>query len=208
MGPLRIYCHWFLRQRVKAPTHRKSGIPAARLLAEYRDGTTYFVHEDHLGSTRLLSKLDKTILDSVDYMPFGEQIAGDSGTTHKFTGKERDTESGLDNFGARYDSSSLGRFMSPDWAEDPQAVPYANFRSPQSLNLYSYAGNNPLSLVDFDGHFYGPKCDFLCWLKHVVFGDPHKTRPAPNSHDPIGPVIVNTFVGLYNLGNRILSWFP
>ena len=34
----------------------------------------------------------------------------------RYTGKERDTESGLDNFGARYDSSSLGRFMTPDWS--------------------------------------------------------------------------------------------
>ena len=33
---------------------------------------------------------------------------------HKFTGKERDSESGLDNFGARYDSSQYGRFMTPD----------------------------------------------------------------------------------------------
>jgi RHS repeat-associated protein len=46
--------------------------------------------------------------------------------THKFTGKERDRESGLDNFGARYDSSSMGRFMSPDplagHVEDPQTL--------------------------------------------------------------------------------------
>ena len=39
---------------------------------------------------------------------------GTKGTTHKFTGKERDGESGLDNFGARYLTSSIGRFMSPD----------------------------------------------------------------------------------------------
>ena len=35
---------------------------------------------------------------------------------YKFTGKERDSESGLDMFGARYYRSSLGRFMTPDWA--------------------------------------------------------------------------------------------
>ena len=43
---------------------------------------------------------------------------------YKFTGKERDSESGLDNFGARYNSSSLGRFMSPDWSAAPMGVPY------------------------------------------------------------------------------------
>ena len=56
----------------------------------------------------------------------------------KFTGKERDAESGLDMFGARYYGSSMGRFMTPDWAAKPTAVPYAHYGNPQSLNLYSY----------------------------------------------------------------------
>jgi len=68
------------------------------------------------------------------------------------TGKERDTESGLDYFGARYYGSLMGRFMSPDWAEKPEAVPYSELNDPQSLNLYSYVRNNPLSRTDPDGH--------------------------------------------------------
>jgi RHS repeat-associated protein len=52
---------------------------------------------------------------------------------YKFTGKERDSESGLDNFGARYHASSLGRFMTPDWAAKRTTVPYASFGNPQSL---------------------------------------------------------------------------
>jgi RHS repeat-associated protein len=79
---------------------------------------------------------------------------------YKFTGKERDTESSLDQFGARYYASSMGRFMTPDWAPKPMAVPYANFGNPQSLNLYSYVENNPTTVGDPDGH-----CDFGC-----VFG--------------------------------------
>ncbi|MGA9043136.1 MAG: RHS repeat-associated core domain-containing protein [Terriglobales bacterium] len=71
----------------------------------------------------------------------------------KFTGKERDAESGLDNFGARYDSSTLGRFMTPDWAARPTTVPYAVFGDPQSLNLYGYVRNDPVSRADADGHF-------------------------------------------------------
>jgi len=70
------------------------------------------------------------------------------------TGKERDTESGLDDFGARYYASTMGRFMSPDWSASPTAVPYANLEYPQTLNLYSYAGNNPLSRKDADGHLW------------------------------------------------------
>jgi RHS repeat-associated protein len=123
-----------------------------RLTAEYKDGTTYFVHKDHLGSTRLLTKMDKTLKDSMDYLPYGEQIAGDTGTTHKFTGKERDSETGLDYFGARYYSNGLGRFLTPDWAAKPTAVPYAHFGNPQSLNLYSYVRNLPIMRFDADGH--------------------------------------------------------
>jgi RHS repeat-associated protein len=40
----------------------------------------------------------------------------------RYTGKERDSESGLDNFGARYMGSSMGRFMSPDWAAKAEPV--------------------------------------------------------------------------------------
>jgi RHS repeat-associated protein len=72
--------------------------------------------------------------------------------SYKFTGKERDTESGLDEFGARYYASSMGRFMIPDWAAKPTDVPYANFGNPQSLNLYSYVNNNPTTTRDPDGH--------------------------------------------------------
>lgn len=62
------------------------------------------------------------------------------------SGKERDTESGNDYFGARYYASSMGRFMSAD-------EPFANFdqKDPQSFNLYSYVENNPLNSVDPDG---------------------------------------------------------
>jgi RHS repeat-associated protein len=71
---------------------------------------------------------------------------------HKFTGKERDSETGLDYFGARYYGSNMGRFLTPDWAAKPTAVPYAEFGDPQSLNLYSYVRNNPLAKADVDGH--------------------------------------------------------
>jgi RHS repeat-associated protein len=69
-----------------------------------------------------------------------------------FTGKERDAESGLDYFGARYFSSAQGRWTSPDWSEKPEPVPYADLTDPQTLNLYGYVRNNPLKQADPDGH--------------------------------------------------------
>ena len=102
---------------------------AASWSPQYKNSTTYFIHKDHLGSTRVMTAMDDSVYDSMDYMPYGEQIAGDTGTTHKFTGKERDSESILDNFGARYFSSSLGRFASPD-PNNAGAIP----ESPQNWN--------------------------------------------------------------------------
>jgi RHS repeat-associated protein len=79
-----------------------------------------------------------------------------------YTGKERDAESGLDYFGARYYSSTNGRFLSPDWASNAEAVPYAQFDDPQTLNLYGYLRNNPLGGVDADGHCGGGANDPPC----------------------------------------------
>jgi RHS repeat-associated protein len=81
-----------------------------------------------------------------------EYPAGADIAAQKFTGKERDAETGLDYFGARYFSAAQGRFTSPDWSERPQAVPYANPSDPQTLNLYAYVRNNPLCCSDIDGH--------------------------------------------------------
>jgi RHS repeat-associated protein len=91
--------------------------------------------------------------------------------THKFTGKERDSESGLDNFGARYNSSNLGRFMTPDWSASPSPIPFGDISDPQSLNLYSYVRDNPLSRTDPSGHctIDGEKHGFW-WCVGHAFG--------------------------------------
>jgi RHS repeat-associated protein len=92
-----------------------------------------------------------------DYIPFGEEMIGVAGrgalwgasdaADRKFTGKERDQETGLDYFGARYYGSALGRFTSPD----PFTVTAARVADPQQLNLYAYGRNNPLKYVDPTG---------------------------------------------------------
>jgi RHS repeat-associated protein len=86
------------------------------------------------------------------------------------TGKERDAESGLDYFGARYDGSMMGRWMSPDWSAKAEPVPYAKLDNPQSLNLYAYVGNNPLSQIDEDGHLASPWHFFITYAAAVATG--------------------------------------
>jgi RHS repeat-associated protein len=70
----------------------------------------------------------------------------------RYTQKERDNESGNDYFFARYYTSALGRFTTPDWSAKVSPVPYAKFNNPQSLDLYSYMLNNPMAGFDPDGH--------------------------------------------------------
>jgi RHS repeat-associated protein len=118
-------------------------------------GVVYYYFTDLLGSSDVVTSSAGAIQNESDYFPYGgERIYSQTVTNqnYKFTGKERDGESGLDNFGARYDSSNLGRFMTPDWAARPTAVPYAVFGDPQSLNLYGYVRNDPVSQADADGH--------------------------------------------------------
>ena len=64
----------------------------------------------------------------------------------------RDAETNLDYFGARYYSSGMGHWMTPDWDAKPATVPYANFGDPQTLNLYAMVSGNPVSKQDPDGH--------------------------------------------------------
>jgi RHS repeat-associated protein len=148
-------------RRVKkvSPTETRGYVYDAQgqLAAEYGPlapvGGRQFLTADHLGSTRLVTDATGQRLECHDYLPFGEELtinrdscyAASASLTLKFTGKERDTESGLDYFGARYFSGAQGRFTSPD------TPLLSRLDSPQMWNLYAYTANNPLKRIDPDG---------------------------------------------------------
>jgi RHS repeat-associated protein len=127
-----------------------------KLLATYDNNGLHFHFTDWLGSRRLQASGTGLVEETCQSLPFGDGLSctgpASDATEHHFTGKERDTESGLDYFGARYLGSIMGRWMSPDWASVPVPLPYADISNPQTLNLYGYGGNNPLSNIDMDGH--------------------------------------------------------
>lgn len=75
-----------------------------------------------------------------------EKVSSRSDVRQKFTSKERDNETGLDYFLARYYSSTQGRFTSAD------NIAFSKGTNPQNWNLYAYTSNNPLARVDADGH--------------------------------------------------------
>jgi RHS repeat-associated protein len=118
-------------------------------------GAIFYYAEDMLGSSRsLLQDGQSTLCYDADLYPYGGEIAyiNTCPQNYKFEGKERDTETGDDNFGARYYSSHLGRWLSADWSSVPSPVPYANLTNPQTLNLYAMVSDNPETFADLDGH--------------------------------------------------------
>ena len=139
---------------------------AGQLSAEYvsdrsnPDTGTQYLSTDHLGSTRAIVTMASGVVTQVsksDYLPFGQEIPPtwgarsgyqpDASETMKLTGKERDAETGLDYFGARYFSGAQGRFIGPD----AKQITKRHIISPQKWNRYAYVRNNPLVSVDLDG---------------------------------------------------------
>jgi RHS repeat-associated protein len=101
---------------------------------------------DNLSSTRAVVDEAGDVVEAYDYYPFGLQSRsykekGDPLTKETFTGKEQDTESNLHYFGARYYDAGAGRWISVD----PLAFKYP------SLSGFSYAGNNPIRILDPNG---------------------------------------------------------
>lgn len=117
----------------------------------------HFYFSDHLGSAAVITSSDGSVVEQEsDFYPYGAErpIVGGS-NNYKLAEKERDPESSLDDFGARFYSSNIGRFVSADWSIVPAPVPYVVLGNPQTLNLYAYVENNPTSAVDPDGHEEG-----------------------------------------------------
>jgi RHS repeat-associated protein len=139
--------------------------------------TTYNL-SDFLGSSSMMVDGNGNILNESDFTPFGGEriISAAAGNPYRFTGKERDA-GGFDDFGARYYVYGVGRFLTPDWSAKPQPFPYADLGNPQSLNLYGYAGNNPVSKKDEDGH-----CDWCERLANLVKGKGWNTNDNLNQN--------------------------
>jgi RHS repeat-associated protein len=120
------------------------------LAARKSSGERFFYHTDHLGGVHVVTDLSGARVQLVEYSPWGE-VARAEGTVEprkRFTSKElEDPDLGLLDYGGRYYSALLGRFISPDPIRQDAG-------DPQALNPYAYVRNNPVNLIDPSGFFF------------------------------------------------------
>jgi RHS repeat-associated protein len=179
-------------------------------------GGLHFQLTDPLGTRRVQTNSAGEAELDCQSLPFGDQLncfpdpnapgndqdedATGMLTGIHFTGKERDTESGLDYFGARYYGSSMGRFLSPD----PTFLNIRKVFNPQRWNLYSYGLNNPQTNVDPDGN------EVISVVYPNYMANSRGNIPAPTGH--AGVVLVEKYgtthyfeYGPYSNGNQPTS---
>ena len=127
----------------------------------FAENDVYYYHGDHLGSASWITETNGKPIQYIHYAPYGEFIDNqrtiDYDERYKFTGKERDAESGYDYFGARYYASPFSFWLSVD----PLADKYP------AISPYAYCTWNPIKFIDPDGNFpwsilLGMICDYGC----------------------------------------------
>jgi RHS repeat-associated protein len=133
---------------VRSEFYAPDGRHVATLDGSTLTGNLYWNHADWLGTERVRTTLTNgtvTIAETCTDTPYGMNLGCNPTeiSPMHFTGKQRDYETNLDYFGARYfgGGNNLGRFMTPD--------PFGGSLSdPQTLNRYAYVRNNPTTLTD------------------------------------------------------------
>jgi len=129
------------------------GFPSLVLAADQ----VLFYHTDPVGTPLAMTDGSGNVVWQADYKPFGEENSITGGVTNnkRFVGKEKDSETGLDYFGARYMNDKIGRFISIDPVkavdEKTSKTNEKLLLEPQHINTYAYAHNNPMKWIDPDG---------------------------------------------------------
>jgi RHS repeat-associated protein len=138
---------------IQADAPAELSVPDAALRIRY-------YHQDHLGSSSVMTDADGALVEEIAFHPFGtprhEHRPRQIEENYQFTQKERDSESGLHYFEARYLGSRLSRFItpdprfaSPDLFSSEELNSYVS--TPQKINLYAYGLNNPVKYRDPTG---------------------------------------------------------
>ena len=156
------------REKYYGPVETKDGnrtfyyhLGARRIAQKDKStGQTLFYHQDHLGSTSLLTNTTGAFVCREDHYEFGAMKSQTIGglTKYGYNGKERDNETNFYDYGARPYAAKWFKFATADnLIPDPS--------EPKDLNRYAYVGNNPLQYIDPTGHF---RIEAQLWYHQTV----------------------------------------
>ena len=169
-------------------------------------------HPDRLGTRLVTNNLDTSSFHQ-STLPFGTALNAEStgATNRRFTSYDRSATTGLDYAINRQYDSRQGRFTQPD----PLGMAAASLADPQSLNMYSYVGNDPANRVDPDGQFWGALFRFVAGLfrnlrPNVISGS-FTYRNTPPILVAFTPNFQNIGVGFAGIGFDLRSggyWLP
>ncbi|TFH13613.1 RHS repeat-associated core domain-containing protein [Candidatus Bathyarchaeota archaeon] len=138
-----VYSGLNVIDEISSSTHEKHIYAGMTHIASNTTGNVEYYHVDHLGSTRLKTAVNGSVIYTSNYEPFGVSSGESGDEDYRYTGKPEDS-TGLYYYGARYYNPSLGRFTTID--------PMKGYQSdPQSFNPYTYTRNNPNKYIDPDG---------------------------------------------------------
>jgi RHS repeat-associated protein len=157
-----------------------------------------------------------------DYKPFGEEdsFTGTIENNEKFAGKEKDKETGLYYFGARYLGPKIGRFLTVD----PVGISEKDLLNPQRLNRYAYSLNNPYRYIDPDGRVVWDIIDigFFAHSAYTFAKDPSWSNAGDLGLNAIGllPIVpslgvikavgkgVDKAIDASKVGKTVLGHYP
>lgn len=190
--------YWYMSPGVVAESDLSGGLRSEYIFfnngarvarRDFPSGAVSYYFSDHLRTASVITDSTGSIKEDEDYYPWGGelQVINNDSNHYKFTGKERDSETGLDYFGARYYSSALGRFMMPD-------RPFADQHreDPQSWNLYVYTTNNPLRYIDSNGRIKFDANGNVIFTQTGVGTAGFAPQPAPVPYAP-GTTLIFTW---------------
>ena len=154
----------------------------------------YYFLNDHLGNVDVVLDEEGNVVERRDYLPYGDERViveepDAPDTDYGFTGKEKDDETGLHYYGARYYDATTGRFISPDpllFRVDQMSEEERNqfLSDPQNLNAYTYAKNNPIKYVDPDGEVAVLAALIVATAFVATFMSSYQNVAAPDINSP------------------------
>jgi RHS repeat-associated protein len=160
------------------------------------DGSKYYHHNDHLGSSSVLTDQSGASVEETEYDPWGEVKEGGTKSKFQYTGQEKDAETGLNYYNFRYYDSHTRRFAQPD-----DMLP--DLYNPQDLNRYSYVNNNPIRYTDPSGHCIWDVCMVEATIAVSLYSAALARSPDLTSDSIALGDSVNSFNNSPSIGNGI-----